>query len=70
VGDNVPIDSETFLVINFVNLNIKLAQYFKGAYKGRVCVHIFIEVSAHICISICVYTVFLKKLKCVCLDEL
>jgi hypothetical protein len=28
---------------------------------GRLCVHVFIEVSAHIYISICVYIVFLKK---------
>jgi hypothetical protein len=70
VGDNVPVDSETFFVINFMNLKIKLAQSFKGVYRGRVCVHVFIEVSACICISIYVCTVFLKKLECVCLDEL
>jgi hypothetical protein len=26
-----------------------------------VCVHVFIGVSAHMCISICIYTVFLQK---------
>jgi hypothetical protein len=28
---------------------------------GRVYVRVFIEVSAHTCMSICVYIVFLKK---------
>jgi hypothetical protein len=46
VGNNVSIDSETFLMTNFVNLKIKSAQYFKGAHRNRLCV--FIEVSAHI----------------------
>jgi hypothetical protein len=60
VGD-VPIDSETLLVTDFVNLNIKPAQSFEGAHKGKMCVCMFIEVSARTCMSICVYTVFLKK---------
>jgi hypothetical protein len=29
---------------DFVNLKIKAAQFFKGAYKGRICVRIFIEI--------------------------
>jgi hypothetical protein len=61
VGD-VPIDSETLLVTDFVNLNIKPAQSFEGAHKGKMCVRMFIEVSARTCMSICVYTVFLKKI--------
>jgi hypothetical protein len=48
-------------VINFVNLKIKSAQSFKGVYRGSVYVHVFIGMSAHTCMSICVYTVFLKK---------
>jgi hypothetical protein len=48
-------------MINFVNLKINLAQSFGCAHKNRVYVHMFIEVSDHTCMSICVYTVFLKK---------
>jgi hypothetical protein len=63
VGDDVPVDNETLLVTDFVNLKIKLVQSFRSAHRGRVCVHVFIRVSAHTCMSICVYTVFLKKKK-------
>jgi hypothetical protein len=60
VGGDVPIDSETFLVTDFVNLNIKPTQFFGGANKGRVYTCIFIGVIAHTCMSICVCIV-LKK---------
>jgi hypothetical protein len=39
VGDDVPVDTDALLVINFVNLKIKLAKSFGGTYRGRVCVH-------------------------------
>jgi hypothetical protein len=39
VGD-VPVDSKTFLVTNFVNLKIKLTQSFECVYRDRVCVFI------------------------------
>jgi hypothetical protein len=55
VEGDVLIDSETLLVTNFVNLKIKLAQSFRDAYMDRVYIHIFIEVSARTCMSICVY---------------
>jgi hypothetical protein len=61
VRDDVPVDNETLLVTDFVNLKIKSAQSFRGANKGRVCVRVFIRVSARTCMSIYVYTVFLKK---------
>jgi hypothetical protein len=61
VGGDVPVDSKTLLVIDFVNLRIKSAQSFRCAYRGRGCVRVFIGVSAHTCMSICVCTVFLKK---------
>jgi hypothetical protein len=48
---------------DFVNLKIKLTQSFGVAHRGRMCVRVFIDVSAHMCMSICVYTVFLKKIK-------
>jgi hypothetical protein len=61
VGGNVPIDSEALLVTDFMNLKIKPAQSFRDVHRGRVCVHVFIGVSAHTCMSICICTVFLKK---------
>jgi hypothetical protein len=48
VGGDVPVDSETFLVTDFVNLKIKTTQYFRVAHKIRMCVHIFIEVDMSI----------------------
>jgi hypothetical protein len=61
VGGDIPVDSETILVTDFVNLKIKSAQSFGGANMDRMCVHVFIGVSARTCMSICVCTVFLKK---------
>jgi hypothetical protein len=52
VGGDVPIDSDAFLVTDFVNIKIKLTQSFKGAHKNRVYVHIFIGVSNHTCMSV------------------
>jgi hypothetical protein len=61
VGGDVLVDSETLLVADFMNFKIKSAQSFGGAHRGRVCVRVFIGVSARTCMSIYVYTVFLKK---------
>jgi hypothetical protein len=61
VIDDVSIDSKTLLVTDFVNLNIKPTQSFRGAHRGKVCVRMFICVSARTCMSICTCTVFLKK---------
>jgi hypothetical protein len=63
VGGDVSVDSETLLVTDFMNLKIKLAQSFRGDHRGRVCVRVFIGVSARTCMSICVYIVFLNKKK-------
>jgi hypothetical protein len=41
-GRQRPVDSETFLVTDFMNLKIKLAQSFRGAYKSKVYMRIFI----------------------------
>jgi hypothetical protein len=50
VGCDIPIDSKMFLVTDFVNLKIKLTQYFRDAYRDRMCIHMFmfIELSIHI----------------------
>jgi hypothetical protein len=63
VGGDVPVDSEVLLVTDFVNLKIKPAQSFRSVHRVRVCVRVFIDVSACTCMSICVCTVFLKKIK-------
>jgi hypothetical protein len=61
VGDDVLVDSDAFLVTDFVNLKIKPVQSFRSAHRGRMFMRIFIVVSAHTCMSIYVCTVFLKK---------
>jgi hypothetical protein len=61
VEGDVPVDSEALLVTDFVNLKIKPTQSFRGAHRGRIYVRVFIGVSAHTYMSICVCTVFLKK---------
>jgi hypothetical protein len=62
VGGDVSVDSKTLLVTDFINLKIKSDQSFEDAYRGRVCVRVFIGLSDHTCINIYVYTVFLKKI--------
>jgi hypothetical protein len=47
VGGDAPVDSDTLLVIDFVNLNIKPAQSFGYAHRVRIYVYVFIEMSAH-----------------------
>jgi hypothetical protein len=42
VRDDVPVDSETLLVTDFVNLKIKLAQSFKYTHRNKIYVHVFI----------------------------
>jgi hypothetical protein len=61
VGGDIFIDSETFLMTDFVNLKIKPVQSFRGAHRDKVCVRIFIEISTHTYINIYIYIVFLKK---------
>jgi hypothetical protein len=48
-------------VTDFVNFKIKSIQFFRCAHKGRVCMHIFIELSDRTYMSICVYNVFFFK---------
>jgi hypothetical protein len=65
VGDDVPVDSETLLVTDFVNLKIKPDQSFGGAHRTEVligveCMCVFIGVSTHTCMSI-YYCVSKKK---------
>jgi hypothetical protein len=61
VGGDVPVNSNTILMIDFMNLKIKLTQSFGDAHKGKIYIHIFIRMNAHTYISIYIYIVFLKK---------
>jgi hypothetical protein len=36
------IDSETFLMTNFVNLNIKPTQFFRDTHRSRMYIRMFI----------------------------
>jgi hypothetical protein len=61
VEGDASVGSETFFITNFINLKIKPTQCFGGAHRGRMYMHAFVGVGAHMCMSICVYTVFLIK---------
>jgi hypothetical protein len=61
VRDDVPVDSGSLLVADFMNIKIKPTQSFRGAHRGKVCVYVFIGMSACTCINIYIYAVFLKK---------
>jgi hypothetical protein len=61
VGGDISVNNETLLMIDFVNLKIKLTRSFRCAHRSRLCVYVFIKMSAHMCMNICVYTVFLKR---------
>jgi hypothetical protein len=54
-------------VIDFMNLKIKLIQFFIDVYRVRIHIHIFIEVNTYMYISI---FEFLKKemSNCVCVE--
>jgi hypothetical protein len=58
--DDVPVNSDTLLLIDFMNLKIKPAQFFRGDHRIRLCV--FIGVVTHMYISIYIYNVFISKI--------
>jgi hypothetical protein len=62
VRNDVSINNETLLVTDFVNFKIMSAQFSGGTHRGNVCMRVFIRVSAHTYMSICVCTIFLKKI--------
>jgi hypothetical protein len=59
VGGNVPINNETFLMTDFVNLKIKPTQSFRDAHRDMMYICVFIRLSKHIYIYL--YLCFLKK---------
>jgi hypothetical protein len=60
-GNRHPIDNETLLMTDFVNLKIKTARSFKDTHIYRIYIRVFIEIDAHTCMSICDCTIFLKN---------
>jgi hypothetical protein len=52
VKGNVPVDNETLLMTDFMNLKIKPAQSFKVTNRDKMYIYIFIEVNACTCINI------------------
>jgi hypothetical protein len=48
-------------VTDFMNFKIEPTQSFRCAHRGRLYVRMFIELSDHMCMNICVCTVFFKK---------
>jgi hypothetical protein len=58
VGGEVSIDSKMLLLTDFINLKIKLTQFFEINHKGMIYMRIFIRISDHTCMIICVYPVF------------
>jgi hypothetical protein len=66
MGDDVTINSDVLLVTDFVNLKFKPTQSLGGAHMSRVCVRVFIGVSAHTCMSIYFCTMSLKKYEVLC----
>jgi hypothetical protein len=58
VGDDVSVDSDVLLMIDFVNLKIKPTQSFRYTHRYRLCVHVLIGTSVRTYINIYIYTVF------------
>jgi hypothetical protein len=52
IGDDVFINNEMLLMTDFVNLKIKLTQYFRGAHNDRVCLCVYRDVYSYIYIYI------------------
>jgi hypothetical protein len=49
VGDDVPVDSETLVVTSSISRLHLPTQSFEGAYRGGMCVCVFIGVSVYAC---------------------
>jgi hypothetical protein len=62
VGGDIFIDSETLLMTDFVNLNIKSVQSFGYTYRSSVYGRVFVALSSRTCISnLCLYCVLKKR---------
>jgi hypothetical protein len=53
VGGDVPVDSETLLVTDFMNLKIKSAQFVEGAHRNSVYVYIYKDECSYVYEYLC-----------------
>jgi hypothetical protein len=63
VGDDVPIDNETFLMIDFVKLKNKSAQFFRVAHRVGWCVCVYRVEYSYVYKYLTLYYVSQKKMK-------
>jgi hypothetical protein len=61
VRDDVSVDSEILLMIDFVNLKIKPTQSFRGAHRDRVCVCVHKYGCSYVYEYLCLYCVSKKR---------
>jgi hypothetical protein len=66
VGDDIYVDSETLLMIDFMDLKIKPTQSFRIGHRDRACVRVFIGMSA-MYKYMCLYCVS-KKMRLIIID--
>jgi hypothetical protein len=59
MGDDVFIDSEMFLIIDFISLKIRLTQFFKGVPKDKIYIYIYIFIKISTLTYINIYSVFI-----------
>jgi hypothetical protein len=64
MGGDVFIDSEMFLITDFISLKIRPTQFFKGVPKDKIYIYIymFIKISSRTYINIYIITVFQKNI--------
>jgi hypothetical protein len=48
VADDVPVDSEVFLLTDFINLKIKSAQPSRGDHRGEVYICVYSDKCSYI----------------------
>jgi hypothetical protein len=63
VGGDIPIDSETLLMTDFMNLKIKSVQSFGGAHRDRVYVCVYRSQCSYIYEYLRLYCIYKKIIK-------
>jgi hypothetical protein len=64
VEDDIPVDSETLLVVDFMNLKIKPVQSFRDAHRGRMYVYVYRSECSYMYKYLYLYCVSKKNLHC------
>jgi hypothetical protein len=60
VKDDIPVDSDTLLVTDFMNIKIKSTQYFRCTYRDRLCVCVYEDECSYVYEYMCLYCVSKK----------